>query len=233
MLVGSQLKLARVTDFCITARNKTLGRVYEFKYFGVILDSCLSWNDHIDLISTKISPRLGMLRKARKVIPREACITLYDTMILPLFDYCSAVWDGCGKTNRDNLDKLQRRAVSIIEGRKIQHHEINHTLSWPSLESRQKYQICLQIFKCLNGLAPAYLLHDFHYSRDFRAYNTRNKDLLRLPLTKTTRYQSSFRYNGAKTWNNLPYKLRIENSLSKFEKGLRLHFCTTKSSSSG
>ena len=20
-------------------------------------------------------------------------------MILPLFDYCSAVWDGCGKTN--------------------------------------------------------------------------------------------------------------------------------------
>ena len=60
----------------------------------------------------------------------------HDTMILPLFDYCSAVWDGCGKTNRDHLDKLQRRAVSIIEGCKIQHHEINRTLSlsWPSLE---------------------------------------------------------------------------------------------------
>ena len=198
MLVGSQQKLARVADFCITARNKTLGRVYEFKYLGVMLDPCLSWNDHIDLISTKISSRLGMLRKARRVIPLEVWITLYDTMILPLFDYCSAVWDGCGKTNRDYLDKLQRR----------------------------KYQICLQIFKCLNGLAPAYLLHDFHYSRDFHAYNTRNKDLLRLPLAKTTKYQTSFRYNGAKAWNDLPYKLRIENSLSKFNKGL----CTPKSS---
>ena len=134
-LVGLQQKFARVTDFCITARNKTLGRVYEFKYLGVMLDPCLSWNDHIDLISTKISSRLGMLRKARRVIPREACITLYDTMILPLFDYCSAVWDGCGKTNRDYLDKIQRRAVSIIEGHKIQHHEINRTLSWPSSES--------------------------------------------------------------------------------------------------
>ena len=213
MVVGSQQKLARVTDFCNTARNKTLGRVYEFKYLGVMLDSYLSWNDHIDLISPKISSRLGMLRKARKVIPREACITLHDTMILPLFDYCSAVWDGCGKTNRDYLDKLQRRAVSIIEGRKIQHHEINRTLNWPSLESRRKYQIGLQIFKCFNGLAPAYLLHDFHYSRDFHAYNTRNKDLLRLPLAKTTKYQSSFRYNGAKTWNNLLYKLRIEKFL--------------------
>ena len=138
LLVGSQQKLARVTDFRITARNKTLGRVYEFKYLGVMLDPCLSWNEHMDLISTKILSRLGMLRKARRVIPREACITLYDTMILPLFDYCSAVWDGCGNTNRDYLDKLQRRAVSIIEGRKIQHHEINRTLSWPSLESRRK-----------------------------------------------------------------------------------------------
>ena len=76
-----------------------------------------------------------MLRKARKAIPREDCITLYDTLILPLFGYCSTVWDGSGKTNRDYLEKLQRRAVSFIEGRKIQHHEINRFLSWPSLES--------------------------------------------------------------------------------------------------
>ena len=62
-----------------------------------MLDPCLSWNDLIELISTKTSSRLGMLRKARRVIPREACITLYDTMIVPLLDYCSAVWDGCGK----------------------------------------------------------------------------------------------------------------------------------------
>ena len=151
-------------------------------------------------------------------------------MILPLFDYCS-VWDGCGKTNRDNLDKLQRCAVSINKGRKIEHHDINCTLSWPSLESRRKYQICLQIFKCLNGLAPTCLMHDFHYSHNFHTYNTRNKDLLRLPLAKTSKYQSSFRYNGAKAWNDLPYKLRIENSLSKFKKGLKLHFCTPKSSS--
>ena len=93
-----------------------------------MLDPCLSWNDHIDLISTKISSRLGMLREAGRVIPREACITLYDIMIFLLFDYCSAVLDGCGKTNRNYLDKFQRHVVSIIEGCKIQHHEINRTL---------------------------------------------------------------------------------------------------------
>ena len=69
-----------------------------------------------------------MLRKVRKVIPRDACITLYNAMILPLFDYCSAVWDGCGKTNRDYLDKLQTRAASIIEGRKVEQCEIHDIL---------------------------------------------------------------------------------------------------------
>jgi len=104
--------------------KKTLGRVYELKYLGVILDSVLYWND---LISTKISSRLGMLRKARKVIPREACITLYDTMILPLCIIVLLSGMVVEKTNGDYLDKLQRRAVSIIEGRKMQHHEINHS----------------------------------------------------------------------------------------------------------
>ena len=31
--------------------------------------------------------------------------------------------------------------------------------------------------------------------------------------------------SGPKAWNDLPYKLRIENSLLKFKKGLKLHFC--------
>ena len=80
-------------------------RVYQFKYLGVTLDPCLFWNSHLDYIASKISARIGMLRKVPKVIPREACITLYDAMILPLFDYCSAVWDNCGKVNKDYLDK--------------------------------------------------------------------------------------------------------------------------------
>ena len=52
---------------------------------------------------------------------------LYDAMILPLFDYCSAVWDKCGKTNCDFLEKLQRRAASIIEGRRVLQSDVNLT----------------------------------------------------------------------------------------------------------
>lgn len=40
-----------------------------------------------------------MLGKARKVSQRKACITLYNSMVLPPLDYCSCIWDGCRSYN--------------------------------------------------------------------------------------------------------------------------------------
>ena len=83
---GTHQRLARVDNFTVKAKETVLSRVYQFKYLGVVLDPCLSWNDHVDYIGRKVSARLGMLRRARKVISREACITLYNAMVLPIFD---------------------------------------------------------------------------------------------------------------------------------------------------
>ena len=96
MLLGTHQKLSSVQSFAVSVNDADLERVYKFKYMGVFLDPCLNWNEHIDHIGNKISSRLGMLRRARKVIPKEACITLFNAMVLPLFDYCCVVWDGCG-----------------------------------------------------------------------------------------------------------------------------------------
>ena len=226
MVVGTHQRLAKVKKFCVKASERTLSRVFKFKYLGVVLEPTLSWNDHIDHISSKISSRLDMLRKAHKFIPREACVILYDSMILPLFDNCRAVWDGCGKTNRDYLDKLQRQAASIIEKRRVEQDEIYSVPGWLSLHSRRKYQVCLQVFKCLNNLAPVYLLNEFRFSSDIHNYNTRNKDLIRVPRAKTTKYQSSFRCNGAKLRNTLPANIRKETTLSSFKLKIKTHLAT-------
>ena len=76
MLMGTHQKLSSVQSFTVNVNANDLERVYKFKYLGVILDPCLTWNEHIEHIGNKISSRLGMLRRARKVIPKEACITL-------------------------------------------------------------------------------------------------------------------------------------------------------------
>ena len=51
-----------------------------------------------------------------------------------------------------------------------------------------------------------------------------HRDLLRLPLARTTKYQGSFRSNEAKIRNTLSLDLRSEHDVSKFAFGLKRHF---------
>ena len=48
----------------------------------------------IEHIGNKISSGPGMLGRATKSHPKEAFISLFNAMVLPLFDYCCCVWDG-------------------------------------------------------------------------------------------------------------------------------------------
>ena len=113
---------------------------------GVMLDPALSWSDHIDHIASKISTRLGMLRKADKIIPPEAYIAPYDSMILPVCDYSCVVWDGCGKTNQDHLNNCEQLVLSKGVKKKMR-------------KNCRQFHTCLQVLKCQQGLAPAHLLN--------------------------------------------------------------------------
>ena len=51
-------------------------------------------------ISTKINQRIGLIRRIRNLLPLQARVTLYNALILPLFDYGDVVW---GDKNNDTL----------------------------------------------------------------------------------------------------------------------------------
>ena len=128
---------------------------------------------------------------------------LYNTIVLPLFDYCSPVWDSCWAGSKDYLDKLNRRAACIIEGRSIGAGELKSTLGWPNLQARRSYLKCL-------------LIHNINF-------NTRSRDLLRSPFAKTDKYQGSFRINGARTYNTIPRNIRQVETFSEFKIKLKRH----------
>ena len=161
MLVGTHQRTAEADDLVIEISNTPLERVNKFKYLGVLLDNTPSWKDHIEYIGNKMSSRLGVLRRARKVLPKPTCLMLYNTIVLPLFDYCLPVWDSCGAGSKDYLDKLNRRAACILKGRSVGAEELKSTLGWPNLQARRNYLKCLLVHKCLQGIAPSYLLSEF------------------------------------------------------------------------
>ena len=126
MLVGTHQRTAEADDLVIEISNSRLKRVNKFKYLGVLPDNILSWKDRIEYIGNKIWSRSGVLCRARKVLPKPTCQMLYNTLVLPLFDYCSPVWDSCGAGSKAYLGKLNRRAACINEGRSIGAEELKH-----------------------------------------------------------------------------------------------------------
>ena len=73
------------------------------KFLGVIIDANLTWKDHIDYISTKISKNIGIIKKARKLFDNKTLLTLYYSFIFPYFNYCIHLW---GSTFESHLNKL-------------------------------------------------------------------------------------------------------------------------------
>ena len=146
----------------------------------------MSWGPHRPhpilegpCIGNTMSSRLGNLRRAHKVLPKSTCLMLYNTLVLPLFDYCSSVWGSCGVGSKSYLDKLNRRtACIIIEGRPISSDELKLTLGWPRLQAHRDYLKCVLVYKCLHGMAPLYLLSEFRHVHQVHGYNTRSHDLL-------------------------------------------------------
>ena len=110
-----------------------------FKYLGVILDRSLSLNQHIDHVKRKVSKMRGIFSRAR---PSESANRVFKSMILPILDYCGAVFHRCGKGNEECLESLQRRGGTIVLNAAHPFTEQMFTsLGWGTLTRRRENHI--------------------------------------------------------------------------------------------
>ena len=143
---------------------------------------------------------------------------------LPLFDYCAVFWDSCGQGSKSYLDKLNQRAACIIEDRAVKSDELSTVFGWPHLQAHRNLLKSVLVHKCINGLAPSYLLSEFRHAHQIHSHFTRQRDQLRLPMAKTTKYQGSFRINGARAYNFLPSNIRSATDFNTFKSLGKQHF---------
>ena len=66
--------------------------VTEFNFLGLVLQLNLSWNEHINNISLKVSKAIGIIYRLKSVYPLAVLLTLYNTLVLPYFNYCIISW---------------------------------------------------------------------------------------------------------------------------------------------
>ena len=74
-------------------------RVTEFNFLDQALQSILSWNKHSNHTSFKVSKAIGIIHRLKSVYPFSVLLTLYNTLVLPHFNYCILSWGSVVKEN--------------------------------------------------------------------------------------------------------------------------------------
>ena len=143
---------------CLLLDGEFIKRSTNFKYLKVILDKCLSFNDHIDYIKSRGTKRLELFKRIRSSLTTEAAHRMYKTMILPIFDYCDTSFATFSVNNSELLDRLQRHASKIV-GFRCFHAGTN--FGWISLTDRRKMHSAQLVCKCLKGSILDYFKNYF------------------------------------------------------------------------
>lgn len=94
--------------------SSPLHEVTQYKYLGVTFNNMLTWNDHISNTCTSAFRKLCLLRHKLKKAPSDVKLLCYNTLIRTKLEYACIVWDPYTKTNINNLERVQRKAVRFI-----------------------------------------------------------------------------------------------------------------------
>ena len=159
-----------------------------YKYHGVETDQSLTWRDHVEKIAKKASGGIGVLRRVKHLIPYHTLITMFKSIVLSYFDYCSIVWGSCGEGMRNRLQTLQNRAARVVTSSSYDRRsvEILDELGWDNLETRRTRQLATIMYKVKNHIATDNLAQIFNGTNSMYSYNLRNsKHNLFLPRLYT------------------------------------------------
>ena len=114
VLFGTRPKLQLFNEFSIHINGQPIERVESFKYLGVVVDSKLTFSEYVKYIQSKIVGKIKLLGRVCAFLSQELCISLYKTLILPLFDFNTHVYDCLTSRAAFTLQKLQNSAIRCI-----------------------------------------------------------------------------------------------------------------------
>ena len=190
--------------------NETcIERVSEFCFLGLVINEHLTWKNHVDTISNKISKYTGILNRLKHFLPRNILRTLYCSLIQSQLNYCVLVW---GFDNK-RIERVQKKSVRVITCSRYNEHTEPLFKSLRLLKINDLFELNILKFhyKMQNGNLPFYfqsfnlinmrLIHD---------YNTCSSEFIPRNITRTSFAQQCLR-------NKLPSVLNgaEESILSK------------------
>ena len=202
-------------------REIELECIQEEKDLGVIIDSKLKFDSHINEKVKTANKIMGVIRRSFEHLDQESFVYLFKGLVRPHLEYANQVWNPFLKKHINLIEKVQRRATKLIPGMKeLTYTERLQKLKLPTLVYRRARGNMIEMYKILTGVYDKKVA-SFIEVRDPTENRTRGHELkifqkgARLMIRK-----NAFGVRNAQLWNSLPTEAIQAKSVKSFENRL-------------
>ena len=195
------------------------------KVLGVHIDKTLSWSKQIGIVKKNATNIIRKIHRINKFLPLKLKMILYNTLIVPIFNYADIIWGGCSKTQLRRIQVSQNFAARSILGRSKYDSgkKALKELKLLDLDKRRVVHESVFAHKGLCGKLPISIQN--RYSKYKSKISTRKSkyNKLNIPQHNLTKFKKSPIYRTITSWNKAPKNLpfgKIKPHKTAFQKYL-------------
>ena len=195
------------------------------KILGVHIDKTLSWSKQIGIVKRNATNIIRKIHRINKFLPLKLKMILYNTLIVPIFNYADIIWGGCSKTNARKLQVSQNFAARSILGKSKYDSgkEALRELKLLNLQQRRVVHESVFAHKGLCGKLPITIQNRFEQYLPKMSTRKSKYKKLNIPQHNLSKYKKSPIYRTITSWNKTPTDLpfgKIKPHKAGFQKFL-------------
>lgn len=212
-----------------TLCGQQLEHIFEEKDLGIIVDSELSFDEHIRTKVRKANFMMALLRRAFTQLTGERFCPLYTAFVRSHLEYAQAVWFPYRRVHVHLMEKVQIRATECVNAMKnMGYADRLKTLKLTTLTYRRHRGDMIEIYKHFEPYDPAAVSSGFKpRTRPHRGASSQHSRHLLTDKAKDTKFgvqHNSFYFRAPKPWNLLPDHVVTAPSINCFKARLDKHW---------
>lgn len=223
MIFDKNIEYNNISNY-LKIDNKEIKRIYTVKYLGLLIDSKLTWNQHINKIKNKIRPITFAIRRLRNYLHPKALQNIYNAHIVSHLSYLNPIWSSCSETKMKELKVLQNKVVKAMYYHPLLYSTESLYKIHPEILPLFKINI-LQIATLIFKINNNFIKHNFTitYRYNHHIYPTRQHDNINVPYARTNLGLNTILYRGVQIFNQLPKDIKSCTRISIFKNKMKMY----------
>ena len=132
---------------------------------GILIDSELSFDQHISSICSKASKKLHALGRIASFMSFNKRRTLMKAFIESQFNYCPLIWMFQSRTMNNKINRIHERALRLVYSDHVSSFdELLKKDRSVSIHHRNIQSLAIELYKFLHGLSPSIMKNVFHFN---------------------------------------------------------------------